>query len=175
MQRSGFEVRIRAVGPLEIWFSSAWVPLRVRISPAAPKLFVVKKHEERSFSNRFLSVNCKLINGRRMKLKRGDVTTVSVPRALKRKLDRLRGDRTHTEFLEELLQIFSPEVLQELDLLRRPGEGYGDVVLGMLKVGRRAPGELQGFLHQARLFRRTGKIRVVRRGSEREIVVQPGR
>ena len=107
-----------------------------------------------------------------MKLKRGEVTTVSVPRALKRRLDGLRGDRTYTEFLEELLQVFSPEVIEELELLRRPGEGYGDVILGVLRAGRRDPGELEGFLRQARLFRRTGKIRVVRRGSEREIVVQ---
>ena len=110
-----------------------------------------------------------------MKLKRGDVTTISIPRALKRRLDRLRGDRTHTEFLESLLQIFSPEVIEELELLRRSGEGYGDVILGVLRARRRDPGEVEGFLRQARLFRRTGKIRVVRRGSEREIVVQPTR
>lgn len=110
-----------------------------------------------------------------MKLKRGDVTTVSVPKALKRRLDELKGDRTHTEFLEGLLQVFSPEVIKELDLLRRPGEGYGDVILGMLRVGRRDLGELQGFLHQARLFKRTGKVRVVKRGPEREIIIQPGR
>ena len=107
-----------------------------------------------------------------MKLKRGDVTTISIPKGMKRRLDELRGDRTHTEFLEHLLQVFSPEVIEELELLRRPGEGYGDIMLGVLRAGRRDPSELEGFLRQARLFRRTGKIRVVRRGSEREIVVQ---
>lgn len=110
-----------------------------------------------------------------MKLRRGDVTTISVPKALKRRLDELRGDRTHTEFLEGLLQVFSPEVVQELDLLRRPGEGYGDVILSILKVGRRDPSELEGFLYQARLFRKTGKVSVVKRGNEREIVVQSTR
>lgn len=107
-----------------------------------------------------------------MKLKSGNVTTISVPKELKRKLDGLKGDRTYTEFLEGLLQVLSPEVIEELDLLRRPGEGYGDVILGILRAKRRDPGELEGFLYQARLFRKTGRVRVVRKGSEREIVVQ---
>jgi hypothetical protein len=109
-----------------------------------------------------------------MKLKRGDVTTVSVPRALKRRLDEFRGDRTHTEFLEGLLQIFSPEVVRELELLKRPGEGYGDVILRVLRAGRRDPGELEGFLHRADLLRR--RIRVVGKGpGGRKITIEPWR
>ncbi len=110
-----------------------------------------------------------------MKLKSGNVTTISIPKELKRKLDELKGDRTHTEFLEGLLQIFSPEVIEELDLLRRPGEGYGNVILGILGAKRRDPGELEGFLHMARLFKKSGKVRVVGKGPERRIIVKPPR
>jgi hypothetical protein len=108
-----------------------------------------------------------------MKLRRGDVTTISIPKALKRRLDELKGEGTYTELLEDLLKIYSPEVVEELDLRRGPDEGYGDVILNLLKAGRRDPGELEGFLKQARLFRRTGKVRVVKKGGEVEVIVEP--
>ena len=108
-------------------------------------------------------------------MKSGNVTTISIPKELKRKLDELKGDRTYTEFLEGLLQVFSPEVVDELDLLRRPGEGYGDVVLGILRAKRRDPSELEGFLQMARFLKKSGKVRVVGKGPEKKFIVQPPR
>ena len=95
-----------------------------------------------------------------MKLKTGDVTTISIPKELKKKLDELKGDGTYYELLDGLLKILSPEVREELDLLRRPGEDYGDVILRVLRSGRRNADELDGFLHMIRRDRVKGKIRV---------------
>ena len=107
-----------------------------------------------------------------MKLKSGNVTTISIPKELKRKLDRLKGEGTHYELLGRLLGVFSPEVIEELDLLRRPGEGYGDVILRVLRAGRRDADELEGFLRLIRRDREEGKIRTV---GDRVRIVPPER
>jgi predicted CopG family antitoxin len=96
-----------------------------------------------------------------MKLKNGDITTISIPKELKKKLDEVKGEETYYELLERLLGVFSLEVIEELDLLRRPGEGYGDVILRVLRAGRRDADELEGFLHLIRRDREEGKIHIV--------------
>lgn len=103
------------------------------------------------------------------------MTTISVSREIKGRLDGLRGGMTYDQFFEDLLRAFSPEVKRRLNLLRRPGETYGSVLARILLPRVRDPGELEGFLEQARLFRRTGKIRVIKKGGEVEVIVEPWR
>ena len=105
--------------------------------------------------------------------RRGDLTTISVSREIKRRLDRLRGDKTYDEFFDDM---FSPEMTRRLDLFKRPVEGYGDALRRAMRRKPRDPGELDGFLHQAELFRRTGKVRVLKKGPKVvRVIVEPWR
>lgn len=105
---------------------------------------------------------------------RKNQTTITVSRELKRELDRFRANATYDQFFEDLLQAFSPEVREWLDLLKSPGESYGEVLARILPPRRRDPGELEGFLKLAELNRRTGKVRVIKRGKGvREIIIKP--
>lgn len=60
------------------------------------------------------------------KLKRNEVTTLSIPKALKERIDEVKPrDQTYAEFLADLVQ---PEVTDSLEELRRESETFGDVI-----------------------------------------------
>jgi len=95
-----------------------------------------------------------------MKLKSGNVTTISVPKELKARLDELKGDAAYFELLDGFLKVLSPEVVRELDLLKRPNESYGDVILRILRAGRRDANELEGFIRLIKQDKKEGRIRI---------------
>jgi hypothetical protein len=104
---------------------------------------------------------------------RENQTTITVSKKLKRKLDELRGETTYDRFFEELLRVFSSETREWLDMLRCPGENYWEVLARILPPRRRDQGELKGFLELAALNRRAGKVRVIKKGKAREIIIKP--
>lgn len=106
---------------------------------------------------------------------RGDQTTITVSRKIKRRLDELRDSVTYDRFFEDLLRAFSPEMREWLNLLRRPGESYGAALARILPPRGRDPGELKGILERAERSVRTGKVRFERRGGEEIVVVEPWR
>lgn len=81
------------------------------------------------------------------KLKRGNVTTISVSRQLKERIDVLRGDKSYHEFLADLVR---EDVIEKLEECRAPGETYGDVILAVTSGGGRNPKELKLLLKAAR-------------------------
>jgi len=95
-----------------------------------------------------------------MKLTHKNVTTISIPRELKEKLDGIKGDAAYFELLDGLLKIVSPEVISELDLLKQQNESYGDVILRILRAGRRDANELEGFIRLIKQDKKEGRIRI---------------
>lgn len=80
------------------------------------------------------------------KLKRGNVTTISVPTQLKERIDNLREDKSYHEFLADLVR---GDIIEKLEECRAPGETYGDVILAVASGGRRDQEELELLLKSA--------------------------
>ena len=79
---------------------------------------------------------------------------------IKEKLDGIKGDAAYFELLDGLLKIVSPEVISELDLLKQQNESYGDVILRILRAGRRDANELEGFIRLIKQDKKEGRIRI---------------
>lgn len=84
-------------------------------------------------------------------LKRGDITSISIPRELKERLDDVTGDeQTPAEWLSDLLR---EDVIDGLERFRRPGDSLGDVIVRLTEPDGRSPGEFDVFLEEARASR----------------------
>lgn len=81
------------------------------------------------------------------KLKRGEVTTISVPKSLKKHIDDIKGKNTYTEFLADLVR---EDIINKLEELRAPKETYGDVILELASGVTRSEDELEILLKSAK-------------------------
>lgn len=75
-----------------------------------------------------------------VKLKSGKITTISVPKTLKERIDELKDDEeTYAEFLYDLTR---EDVISEVDRLRRSGESRGEVIKNACRGNPRSKEEL---------------------------------
>jgi len=84
-------------------------------------------------------------------LKRGEITSISVPRDLKKRFDDVTGEnQTPAEWLSDLLR---DDVIDGLEKYRRPGDSLGDVIIRLTNPDGRSPDEFEVFLEEARSAR----------------------
>lgn len=81
-------------------------------------------------------------------LKRGDVTTVSIPTSLKARLEEIKG--VNQSFADLLADIFRDDVIDQLESFRGPDDSLGDVIKRLTNPETRSSEELEYFLQSAR-------------------------
>lgn len=74
------------------------------------------------------------------KLRRGEYTTITVPKPLKERISELKEDEE--SFAEFLYDLIREDVISEVDKLRRPGKSRGDVIREACCGNPRSPEEL---------------------------------
>lgn len=79
-----------------------------------------------------------------MKLKRGDVTTISIPKDLKDQIEELKRDQT--TYAEFLADVFRPVIIEALEKFRLEGDSYGDVIERLATSPTRDSDELDQLL-----------------------------
>lgn len=85
-------------------------------------------------------------------LKRGDITSISLPGDLKERLDDVIGDnQTPSEFLSDILR---GDVIKGLERFRRPDDSLGDIIVRLTQPDGRSPDEFDVFLEEARTSRK---------------------
>ena len=80
-------------------------------------------------------------------VRRGEITTLSIPVGLKKRIDEIKSEKT--TYAELLADFFRPEVINRLEELRAEGETYGDVILLLTAPSDRDPEETEALIQSA--------------------------